>query len=68
LVPDALGAAASRDLRPTAVLAVVGGITFEQSLLLFRCQFDVANPQADRRLRYADAARDLVDRGALLTP
>jgi hypothetical protein len=50
LAGNTLGAPALGDFGPTAVLAVVGGIAFEQGLALLLGELDVADPQADRRL------------------
>jgi hypothetical protein len=52
-------------LRPTAQLTVVSGVTFKKGKLLRLSQLDVAHPKADRRLRNGESPRDLVDRRTL---
>src|SRR6266576_2479476 len=48
-------------LRPAAELAVVCGVLLDKSLVLSRCQLDVANTEADGGFRHAHTSCDLAD-------
>jgi hypothetical protein len=64
LIRRALGATTLSQFGPAAQLSVERGIALQERFALHSSQLDIANPEADGRLRDADPLRDLVDRRA----